>query len=282
MTTTIDNDKEVSKSLSVPVKNSDNWQDIVKSISDSLVDSDLEDDVIKAAELLLTGYPVYKVADKLNTSPQIVRQWISRYPAMANAISNGKKLLVGWRLSQLEKQFYQAIQRSEEILELDLDGIDKDGKKVNPKVLTVVAAQARYIIGLFAGQRQDITVTHEMGETILKAREDALDYLAERLQDQQRNADTEPIEAVVRVIDPRMDDTGPVLDENGNPPFGSLGILEQRNDKLVCAICNGEYRSLAKHLLQKHNVTVTDYEAIYMLEQGEIRKAEENLYNDVA
>ena len=258
------------------VTGAESWNEIVNQLVDELSKDDLPDKVVRATELLLSGYPTYKVAKKLNVKPATVRGWLSRYPTMAAIVANGKKLLAKWRMSVLEQQFISAVERSQEILEISLDGtmIGREGyeERVNPKILTVVAAQARYIIGLFAGQKVDVTVVYEMGDTVMKARNDALDYLAQRLAEQ--DAGPEPVEAVFRVIDGKVDDTGPFLDENGQPPFGQMGVLDTNDNGTLCHVCGRRFKSFAKHLLISHNSTAEDYETLYLLEEGSVRGSE--------
>jgi len=257
-----------------PITGNEEWNEIANRISAELTVDNLPDRVIEATELLLAGWPIYKAARKLNVSSDTIRRWLSTYPTMAAAVANGRKLLSKWRMSKLEQQFLSAIERSQEVLELDLDGTNSEGNKVDPKVLTVVAAQARYIIGLFSGQKIDVEVRHELGDTLLKAKEDALSYLADRLAEQQVKADSEPVEAVFRIIDSKRATTGPVLDEHGDPPFGKLGQIDKTDDGILCHICGGRYKSVIKHLLTAHDVTVEDYETLYMLEEGSLRKTE--------
>lgn len=266
--------QELSLSVSTDI-NDQSWPEIVGQLTDQLVDGDLPDKVIQATEMLLAGMPQHKIAKKLGVTTHTIRGWVNKYPVMAAVISNGKKLLTRWRLSKLEQQFLTALERSQEILEIPLNGVS-NGDVVNPKVLTVVAAQARYIIGIFAGQQQNITVTHEAGQTLLNAQQDALDYLASKLQDQQELAAIEPIDAVFRVVDDKFD-SGPLLDEAGEPPFGKLGELTETDDGLVCSICGKPYKNLSRHLLRSHNTSTGDYETLYMLEEGAIRKKEKDL-----
>lgn len=250
---------------------SKDWQTIVDQLVDELTSQDLPDKVIQAAEMMLAGYPIYKVARKVNVTSPTVRRWLSAYPTLAAVVANGRKLLSKWRLARLEQQFLTALERSQEVLEISLDGETTDGKRVNPKILTVVAAQARYIIGLFAGQQQNITVTHEMGDTVMQAREDALTYLAQKLAEQRQHASLEPVEAVYRVIDPKMDNNGPMLDEQGRPPFGEMGELDVADEGTLCHFCGGRYMSFAKHLLTRHNLSAEEYETLYLLPEGSVR-----------
>jgi hypothetical protein len=268
-----------NKALTLP-EGEGEWHQIVEQILSELSDEDqqLPEKVIQATEMLLAGYPTYKVAKALKVETATVRRWLSAYPTMAMTVAKGKKLLSTWRMARLEQQFLSAIERSQEVLDVSLGGFvtDKDGQlmPVNPKILTVVAAQARYIIGLFAGQQSNVTVKHELGETVMKARKDALDYLAQQLIEQRVGAAEEPIEAVVRVIDPKIDNNGPVLDEHGNPPFGKMGKLDKNEDGMLCHICGDRLKNLSRHLLDRHNTTTEEYEITYMLEEGAVRKHE--------
>jgi predicted transcriptional regulator len=281
MTATSDSDKTLAigsdsdKGLSL--SGDETWQTIIDRLTTNLDKEDLPDDVVRVTELLLSGYPVSQSAKKAGVSTATVRRWLSMYPTMAVVLSDGRRLLSKWRMAKLEQQFLQAIEKSDEILNLKLDGSNpKDGEpSADPKILTVVAAQSRYIIGLFSGQRIDVQVTHELGETTLKARKDALDYLAEQLKTQRDESYLEPIEAVYRVEDAKFDNSGPMLTETGEPYHGEFGKISQDADGAdICHICGGHYKSLAKHVLTLHGINTTDYETLFMLEEGSLKKSE--------
>lgn len=276
---TTDRSIVVSSGLTTDILNDKGWGQIVDAIVDELTETDhLPDKVIQATELLLAGYPIYKAARKLNVSPKTIRRWLSTYPTMAAVIAHGKGLLTKWRMAQLEQQFLSAIERSQEVLDISLDGTvtDEYGNVVgvNPKVLTVVAAQARYIIGLFAGQKVDVTVTHELGDTVMKAQQDALDYIAQQLIQQRDGADVEPIEATFRVVDAKVDDKGPMLDEDGEAPFGKMGVLDRNDDGTLCHICGSRNKDHSKHVLSRHNMGVEEYETLYLLDQGSLHRSD--------
>jgi hypothetical protein len=245
------------------------WADIVNQLVEELNGKELPDKVVEATELLLAGYPIYKAAKKIGSTTATIRRWLTMYPTMAAIVANGKRLLSKWRMAKLEQQFLSALEVSQEVLDTALDG-----EGVNPRVLTVVAAQSRYIIGLFAGQKIDVTVTHELGETVMKAKTDALDYLAERLADQITGADMEPVEAVYKIVDSKPDDDGPMLDEEGNSPFGKIGELDTKEEGTTCHSCGRRLKNLAKHILTQHSMGVEEYEILYMLPEGSVRQAD--------
>lgn len=261
----------------IPFRDDEEWVSIVESIYDELDDYDIPYLVIKATEMLLAGYPMYKVAHEVGVGTKTIRTWLTRYPAMTAAISRGKPLLTKWRMAKLEQQFMTAIERNQEILTLPLSGAvgDDEGNisKVNPKVLTVVAAQTRYIIGLFAGQKSDVTVKHELGETVLAARKDALDYLAQEMKSQDQDSDVEPVETTFRVLDPKLDDQGPIFDETGEPFHGEMGTLDTDEEGSLCHICGNRFKVLSKHVGQSHVMTTEEYETIFLLEEGVLREA---------
>jgi len=255
-----------------PITSDEEWQSIVEKLVNELRPSELPDKVVRATEYLLSGWPRYKVARQLHVDTATIRNWITEYPSVAATLALRDKLLTKWRLGKLEQQFQLAMERSEEILNMELDGtyVNRDGEKsyANPKVLPVLAAQVRYMIGLAVGQKLDIRVTHEMGETVLKARQDALDYLADRLSEKD-----EPVEVTYRVIDERRDTVGPVLNEHGEPPFGKMGELDTNEEGTQCHVCGKRFNGtgLVKHISAAHDTTVEDYELLYMLPEGAVR-----------
>jgi len=250
----------------VPTETDESWRQIVDSIIIALDKEDIPDKVIRATELLLSGFPVPDVAGQLGVKTETVRQWLVKYPIISEVLSDNQANLVKWRMTQLDKQFLQALEVSKKVLELPMDG-----DNVNAKLVGIQAAQARYIIGLRAGQKQDITVTHEMGDSIMRARQDALDYLARRLIEQQYE---EPVETTIRVIDSKWDDQGPMVDEHGNSPFGEIGELDKNEQGILCHICGQRYKSLRRHVLAKHNMGSTDYEVLYGLQEGSLKREE--------
>jgi len=261
----------------VPIDQDLEWADIVNQLVDSLNEDEvLPEKVVQATELLLVGHPVSEVARQVGSTTQTVRKWISRYPVMAATLANGRALLSKWRLTKLEQQFLKAVERSNEVLNLSLTGsVEEHGAQLHadPKILTVVAAQSRYIIGLFAGQKSDIQVTHEMGSSVLKAQENALDYIAERLRDQQDGAVIDAIETTYRVVDEKQE-SGPLLESDGQPIHGQLGVLDIDAVGIQCHVCGNRFKALHNHLSGKHNLSTGDYELIYMLEKGAVRAAQ--------
>ncbi len=248
----------------VPVPQDDpEWQGFVNQIVEEM-GSDLPDKVIEATELLLAGWPMYKVAKRIGAQTKTVRGWLETYPSMARAVANGRKLLSKWRMAKLEQQFYQAVEKSEEILDLDLTD-----REVNSKLVGVVAQHARYVISLFAGQKIDVNVTLNESDQTLKAKQDALDYLAQALQSQRSSG--EPIEATFRVEDvkPAELTASPMLDQDGNPFYGQLGVLDvDVNGEGLCHICGNRYRSMKSHINKAHSMDSKTYELIFMLEHG--------------
>jgi hypothetical protein len=248
--------------------NPNDWRTIITDLSAQIAEDDLPDKVSKFTEHLISGYSVNDAARRVRISQQTAQSWLAKYPKIAELASKGRELLSSWRMTRLEQQFLQAIDRSEEILAVNLDGTDKNGNKVDPKVLTVVAAQARYMIGLFASQQRDITVTHQMGDTVLKAREDALEYLASQLKDHVDGSIAEPVEVAYTVISPRVDNHGPLLREDGEPNFGQFGELDIAESGTLCHVCGRRTRNLVAHAKQAHTMSRRDYETLYMLEDG--------------
>jgi len=262
-----DEKKPQNKDLAnVPNIDDASWNSIIDDLVEQLSGEDLPEDVVKVTEYLLAGYPMYEAAKKVGTTTQTIRNWISRYPIIAQVLATKRDTLIKWRMGVIEQQFLKAAQRSMDILDIDLN--DKD---VNTRVAAVVAAQSRYIMGLLAGQKIDISVTHELGQTVLNGNQQALDYISQQLANQRENAEDEPIEGIVRIIDSRSEINIPELDEEGNPPFGELGKFDVNDDGIQCHMCGKRYKSLSKHLLTGHHLQVSEYEMVYLLDEGSVR-----------
>jgi hypothetical protein len=246
------------------------WRDIVEKIVEQLDKEDLPGKVIEAIEYYLAGYPVHEIAKRIDEKPRTIRRWFSKYPIIAMVLTDQRNNLIRWRMGQLEKQFLQAAKRSDEILNVSL----KKGGDVDSKVLSAVAQHTRYILGLFAGQKIDIHVTHDVGDTILQASKDSLEYIADVLAEQREKADAdlEPIEATYRVIDSKFE-TGPLLTEEGEPHYGEVGTLDQNEEGFLCHICGNRYKYLKNHVKNMHNVDAHEYEMIFMLSNGSLESA---------
>ncbi len=249
--------------------NDPEWKEIVDKIVNQLDNTDLPEQVVEATELLLAGWPTYKAAKKLGIQPKMIRTWLNTYSAMAMAVANGRKLLSKWRMAKLEQQFVQAMEKSEEILDLDLED-----RAVNAKLVGTVAQHARFIISLFAGQKIDVNVKVEEGDQTLKAKEDALAFIADQLA-KQRLGET-PVEGVYRVVDvtPEEAKNRPLLDENGNPLYGQLGILDTNDEGTLCHACGERFKFVSIHIGSMHHLDVKNYEIIFMLPLGCIKELE--------
>ncbi len=251
------------------------WHEIVDRIVDELLDEDIPDDVVKAAEYLICGWPTYKVAQRLSVQTKTIRGYLSRYPNVAVAVNYGQRELQRWRLAQLERQFISAIEASQDILDLgtphrqvqNLDGVD-------PKTLAIKAQQARFIISLFAGQKVDLNVRGpEDDKPALKAQQDALDYIADRVANRLESIDAVPEKLVTtyRVVDVRDNKSGPMLDEHGDPAHGKLGEIETNEDGTLCHVCGERFGKLRIHVTQGHRMTDREYELVFMLSKGELK-----------
>ncbi len=253
-----------------PLNDDAEWHDIVNHIVLQLDDNDLPQDVVQAVEYHLAGFPTHEIAKKLGTTAAQVRRWFTKYPAVAKIIADNRNNLARWRLAKLDQQYLLAIKKSREILEASLTG-----SPIDQKLAATVAQHARFIINLLIGQKLDIRVTHEVGQATLKATQNAMDYLAERLEEQRKNSDVEPIEGVYRVIDSKFEE-GPLLDEEGNPKFGELGKLDQNDEGYLCHICGKRIKYLASHIDHMHNLDDETYELTFMLEPGSLKDATPN------
>lgn len=259
------------------------WQEIINDLVDQIAGEDVNDipeNVISATELLLTGMPYYKVAQKLGVTTATVKNWVKKYPPMALVLQKGRPLLAKWRIAKLEQQYLMAIQKSQEILEMDLYGSDSSDDEnfptPNAKLTGVVAQQARFIIDQFTKVNNEISLKSDGESMTLSASGEALDYLARKLSE---NRDREePIESTYRVIDDKntSEKLIPILDEHGEPFHGEMGKLNfDDNGRIQCHICGNYYKSLTTHLYGKHEVPPDVYELTFMIEEGAISDAED-------
>ena len=252
-------------------KNDPEWQQIVSDLFEEVHKDDLPEKVVECAELMLAGWPTYKIAKRLGVETKVIRGWLNRYPSMAVAVAKGRKILTQWRMSKLEQQYMQAIEKSEEILDLDLED-----RAVNSKLLAVVAQQARYVISLFVGQKIDVNVKVSEGEQTLKAKQDALEYLASEMAKNRQENPVEVVQGTYRVEDVQPEAAPPpMLDQEGNPAFGELGVLDTNEEGTLCHICGERAKSLRFHLLS-HKVKIKDYEILFMLPLGSVMKLEKS------
>lgn len=259
------------------------WQEIINDLVDQVAGEDINDipeKVIQATELLLTGTPYYKVAQELGVTTATVKNWVKKYPPMALVLQKGRPLLAKWRIAKLEQQYLMAIQKSQEILEMDLysgDSTTEDNVSVpNAKLTGVVAQQARFIIQQFTKVNNEISIKSDGESVTMSASGDALDYIAERIAEHREK--DEPVEATYRVIDDKNTSEKyiPMLDEHGEPFYGEMGKLEINEDKKIqCHICGNYYTSLTTHLYGKHEVPPDVYELTFLLEEGAIEDAED-------
>lgn len=252
----------MSNKLMVPGEPDENWRSIVEKLTEELTD-DIPDKVVRATELLLSGYPVGKAAKEVGVSADTVKSWIRKYPTVAHVLAEGRRNLQLWRMSQLEQQFVKAIGKSEEILDLSLSD-----ETVNPKLVGIVAQHARYIIGLYAGQQIDLNVKEKGDDPVLKAKADALDYLAQRLAEQPQSG--EPITVSYEVVDERSANARPLLNENGDPAFGQLGLLDINDEGALCHICGKRMQLLGVHIAKEHTMRPKEYEDAFLLDPGTV------------
>lgn len=260
----------------VPLSASGEWHTIVDQIIDELEIVDAPDKILKAAEYLICGWPTHKVAKRLGTTKETIRGWLTQYPNMAVAVNYGQRELQRWRMARLEQQFVSAVEASQDILDLgtphrespviNLDGID-------PKILTLKAQQARFIISLFAGQKVDMKVRgHDDEPPSLKAQEGALDYLATRIAGELDNTILARPETTYRVIDVNTDTHGPLLDDKGDPFHGKLSEFDQNESGTLCHICGERHNKLYIHVTKGHKMKERTYEMVFMIDRGKLRE----------
>lgn len=262
---------DINRSITNPDEDK-TWNKIIDQIIEELDKEDLPDDVIKATEYMLAGYSLHETAKLIGKTTAILRRWLQRYPPMAIVLADQRNSLIRWRMNQLDRQFLGAIQRSQEILDIPLTGRTENESPINTKLLTALGQHVRFILGLYAGQKIDVQVTHQHEGVILQAQTEALDYVAQRLAEQREHKDEEPIEATYRIIDAKFD-TGPMLTADGEPHYGEMGVLDKNEDGYLCHMCGVRRKQLHKHIQNTHNIPPDIYELTYMLDEGSTRSA---------
>jgi len=242
------------------------WRALVEKIADEV--GDLPDNVVAATEYLLAGWPTYRIAKELHCKAADIKGWLKQYPTMAKVVAESRQRIIQWRLARLEQQFVKAIQKSDEVLSLDL--VDKD---VNTKLVGMIAQHARYIIGLYAGQKIDVNIHLPDQDQTLKAKQDALDYIVNRLAEQRGSE--EPIETTYRVIDAKAANNRPLLQPDGSSPFGQIGVLEEDTQVgFLCHICGKHTPLLRAHVHTAHHMKAGEYETLFLFEPGSLHRAE--------
>lgn len=274
--------KSQGKTSLIPLEAANDWQKIINHLIDQLGEEELPDKVIKVAEYLICGWPLNEIKNRTGTDPRTIKAWIKKYPSLTLAIAAGQKELHKWRFARLEQQFLTALEVSQEVLDTEEGGYweqDEDGEddeyvsSTNTKLLALKATHARFILGLFAGQKFKLEIeTPEQDKPLLKAEEEALDYIAQQISDRLDHAKSEPLEMTLRLIDADSGIMGPLVDEKGDPFHGDLGLLDKNDDGILCHICGNRAKALPLHVGGAHHMSVQDYELTFMLEQGAVRR----------
>lgn len=247
------------------------WQAIIDDLTLTLTEHDTPDKIVQAAEMIVTGMPLYKIAKRLNVSTKTVRSWLTKYPYMALAVSQARKDMTRWRMSQIEQQFFDAAQVSAEVLTANAQtSEDDDTPVINAKLLGIKAQHARYILSLFFGSKLDVNIQISEESPTLKASQSALDYITEKLKSQGES--DEPIEATVRVIDSN-EGHGPLLDSEGKPHHGELNKLDINREGVLCHVCGQRFERLDIHMRVKEGLSTELYETIFVLAPGSILQA---------
>lgn len=245
------------------------WSDVLDELFLALPDDSNQDKIIRAAEYMINGWPITKISKQIGVPKDTIRGWLQKYPEMTVAIGHGKRNLSEYRMAKLQEQFITAVERSAEIL-----GLSMEPSGADQKMVATIAQHTRFMIELFAGRQQDINIRVDEGTaTLLKARNEALDYIAQQLQAQRNGADEEPIEGIVRIIDVQAP-SGPLLNADGHPHYGVLGELDVDDDGAMCHICGERFRQLALHIRTGEKMSVSEYETAFMLDHGTVSSSQ--------
>lgn len=261
----------------LPIAASTEWQKILEGIYSEFDVEEIPTKALQAMELLIVGFPVAAVANKIGTTSQTIRGWLVRYPTISAAITKGQEDLSRWRMSHLEKQFLEAAELSANIL-----SGDPTVMATEPKLLAIQARQARYVMDLFTGKLRDLHITQINNNTTtvenveLKASRDSLEWLAQKLQTQD---DKDVVEAEFRVTYDHSRRGEPVVDEGGEPFYGVYEAIDTTEDGLQCHICGTRLIELGTHIQSMHGMSTQEYENTFRLKRDEIKNATKRLKN---
>jgi hypothetical protein len=251
------------------------WTELFDEVSDLVDVGKLPPKALEAIPYLMSGLPKSEVAKLVKVTRPTINNWLNKHPAMQIAVARGKEMAQSYRLAMLESQFVKALQVSQEILDMPMTGSSEEmGEdapvelQINSKIATAKGQHARFIIDKFISSKREIEVTHELGQTVLDAQNDALSYLATQINEL---SDEEDIPVTYRVIDANPNNEGPRIQQDGSPNFGTLGGLTH-DDELgtQCHDCGNWFKSLATHIRRTMSMSVTEYEKIYQLEHGSV------------
>lgn len=275
-------DLEGTVTALVPLNAAVSWQQITNTLVERLEKEELPEKVVKATEYLVCGWPLYKIAERIGSKGTTIRSWLKKYPAMAVAVAEGQKALHLWRLSQLEQQFLVAMEVSQELFDAEpgrfVESLEEGEEDIwvptNHKLLAAKATHARFIIGLFAGQKLKIDIKTPEDEILpLKAGVDALDYLIEGITNRLDDNKSNPIETIIRVVDTKSKEDTPIVDEKGNPFHGILGELDVDKSGVLCHICGKRSSNIRQHIGGAHKMSPFDYKVTFMIPQGALTRA---------
>ena len=269
--------QQPNNALSVPQEL--DWAALTDEVAELVDLGKLPPKALEALPYLMAGLPKTEVARIVKVTRPTLNDWLRQNPALQIAVDRGKELAATYRLSMLEGQFIQALKVSEKLLgvdfEYDIDSegniVDPEGKVINAKLATAIGQHARFILNLFVSSKHDVTVTHELGDSVLDAQKDALSYVAQQIAS--LSEDNEPIDVAYRIIDGNPHNEGPMLRADGTPNYGTLGVLNT-DDGLgtQCHTCGQWFKSLGKHIRSSMQITLSEYELVYALEPGTVSK----------
>ena len=246
------------------------WTQIVDFLIENLNDEDLPDSVMKAAELLLVGWPAYKVAKKVGVQTATIKKWVIRYPMIGKMLARSREMMSRWRMTQLNQQLSMAMDLSERVLTIAHEDEEDKEKPLNIKLLGIQAQHARYVMNLFFDNNSkfDIAVVNlDASQNLnLQVAEDALKFLSSEVKETIEGS--EPIEVHYRVIDTNKE--VPILKEDGTPHHGEFGKLDINSDGIQCHICGNRYKNLAIHVQTYHEMPADIYEVEFQLDEGGI------------
>lgn len=247
------------------------WSAIIENLANEVGETVQErDNIVMAAECFVLGYSIRETAKKIGVTQQTVKGWLKQYPSLAHIIKNYRKLMIEWRIKEMDKQTLLALDFSRKLLLLDPTD---ESKKTDGRLANVQAQQARYILDSFVKNHEgEIQIQQQGSGMNLQVSQDAMSLLMDKLSSfvEQRK---EPLQVIYEVDTKKKEDT-PVFDRNGNPFYGEMRKIHVNEDGMQCHICGNYYKNFRFHIMTHHDLEPDIYCNLFMISDIELDEVE--------